>query len=115
SGQVGRGLLDDEARFEEMSGLPSRKPPARIGSSGFRDELAADVAYFRSRDYSGAAQEFSAVVERAPANDYAHFCLGRSLEKLGDRSAASRHLSLAYAMSPDRSDYRLYKDRLRAA
>jgi tetratricopeptide (TPR) repeat protein len=72
-------------------------------------------AYFRSGRYQNAAHEFSAVVERYPANDYAHFCLGRSLEKLGDRTAASRHLALACGMRPDRSDYRIYRERLRAA
>jgi hypothetical protein len=46
-------------------------------------------------------------------NDYAHFCLGRSFEKLGDRRAARRHLSLAFGMRPDRTDYRLYRDRVR--
>ena len=71
-------------------------------------------AYFRSGRYRRAASEFSAVVERYPANDYAHFCLGRSLEKLGDRPAASRHLSLAAGMRPDRTDYRHYRDRLNA-
>ena len=50
------------------------------------------------------------MVERYPANDYAHFCLGRSLEKLGDRRAAARHMSLACGMRPDRTDYRLYRD-----
>jgi len=72
-------------------------------------------AYFRSGRYRRAAHEFSAVIERYAANDYAHFCLGRSLEKLGDRRAASRHLSLACGMRPDRSDYRHYRDRLRPA
>jgi Flp pilus assembly protein TadD len=72
-------------------------------------------AYFRSGRYRHAAGEFAAVVERNPANDYAHFCLGRSLEKIGDRRAASRHLSLAVGMRPDRPDYRLYRDRLRVA
>lgn len=70
-------------------------------------------AYFHSGRYRRAASEFSAVVERYAANDYAHFCLGRSLEKLGDRRAASRHLSLAAGMRPDRTDYRHYRDRLR--
>ena len=72
-------------------------------------------AYFRSGRYSAAAGEFSAVVEKDPANDYAHFCLGRSFEKLGDKPAASRHLSLAAGMRPDREDYRRYRDRLKAA
>jgi len=72
-------------------------------------------AYFRTGRYRRAAHEFSAVVERNPANDYAHFCLGRSFEKLGDKPAASRHLSLAAGMRPDREDYRRYRDRLKAA
>ena len=72
-------------------------------------------AYFRSGRYGPAAAEFSAVVERSPVNDYAHFCLGRSLEKLGDRSAARRHLKLACGMRPDREDYRLYLERVRVA
>lgn len=72
-------------------------------------------AYFRTRRYRRAAREFDAIVERNPTNDYAHFCLARSLEKLGERSAASRHFSLACGMRPDRSDYRLYRERLRAA
>jgi tetratricopeptide (TPR) repeat protein len=72
-------------------------------------------AYFRSGRYRRAASEFSAVVERSPANDYAHFCLGRSFQKLGDRRAAKRHFSLACGMRPDRPDYRLYRDRAAAA
>ena len=71
-------------------------------------------AYFRSGRYRRAASEFSAVVERSPANDYAHFCLGRSFEKLGDRRAARRHLSLAFGMRPDRTDYKIYRDRVRS-
>ena len=70
-------------------------------------------AYFHSGRYRRAASEFSAVVERSPANDYAHFCLGRSFEKLGDRRAARRHLSLAVGMRPDRTDYKIYRDRVR--
>jgi len=81
--------------------------------SSIREALGR--VYFRSGRYGRAASEFSAVIARYPANDYAHFCLGRSFEKLGHRRAASRHLSLAYGMRPDRSDYRHYRDRLRAA
>jgi Tfp pilus assembly protein PilF len=72
-------------------------------------------AYFRSGRYRAAAGEFSAVVEQDPANDYAHFCLGRSFQKLGDKPAASRHLSLAAGMRPDREDYRRYRDRVKPA
>ena len=72
-------------------------------------------AYFRSGRYAKAGEEFAAVVERAPVNDFAHFCLGRALELTGRRSEARRHLALAACLRPDRADYRAYRDRLRAA
>ena len=48
-------------------------------------------------------------------NDFAHFCLGRALEKTGRRVEARRHLTLAVGLRPDRADYRVYRDRLPAA
>ena len=72
-------------------------------------------AYFRSRRFEEAAREFAALVERYPVNDYAHFCLGRSLEKTGRSAEARRHLALACNLRPDRADYRVYRDRLRTA
>ena len=72
-------------------------------------------AYFRAGRYAQARDEFAAVVERSPVNDFAHFCLGRALEKIGRRAEARRHLALAANMRPDRADYRVYRDRLRAA
>jgi len=72
-------------------------------------------AYFRSGRFEAARGEFAAVVERAPVNDYAHFCLGRALEKVGRHQEAGRHFALAACMRPDRHDYRAFRDRLRAA
>jgi Flp pilus assembly protein TadD len=72
-------------------------------------------AYFRSARFEQAAEEFAALVERYPVNDYAHFCLGRSLEKTGRPLEARRHAVLAAGMRPDRADYRALRDRLRAA
>jgi tetratricopeptide (TPR) repeat protein len=72
-------------------------------------------AYFRSGRFEKARQEFEAVVERAPVNHYAQFCLGRALENTGRRREASRHAALAAGMRPDRADYRELRDRLRAA
>jgi Flp pilus assembly protein TadD len=72
-------------------------------------------AYFRSGRYAQAGEEFRAVVERAPVNDFAHFCLGRSLEKTGRHEEARRHLALACNLRPERADYRAFRDRLRAA
>ena len=72
-------------------------------------------AYFHAGRYARASEEFKAVVERAPVNDFAHFCLGRALEKIGRRDEARRHLALASNLRPDRADYRVYRDRLRTA
>lgn len=72
-------------------------------------------AYFHAGRYAAARDEFSAVVERAPVNDFAHFCLGRALEKTGRRTEARRHLTLAAGLRPDRADYRVYRDRLSPA
>jgi Flp pilus assembly protein TadD len=72
-------------------------------------------AYFRNRQFEEAATEFEAVVDRQPVNDFAHFCLGRALTLTGQRERARHHLALASNLRPDRRDYRLYRDRLRAA
>jgi tetratricopeptide (TPR) repeat protein len=110
--QRGLSLLEDNHWAQAAVSLEKAKR-LEPEKSSIREALGR--AYFKSGRYRRAAHEFSAVLERYPANDYAHFCLGRSFEKLGDRRAASRHLSLAYGMRPDRPDYRLYRDRLRAA
>jgi len=72
-------------------------------------------AYFRNHQFEEAAAEFEAVVNRQPVNDFAHFCLGRALSLTGERARARHHLALASNLRPERGDYRLYRDRLRAA
>ncbi|MDP9293816.1 MAG: tetratricopeptide repeat protein, partial [Actinomycetota bacterium] len=72
-------------------------------------------AYFRSAQFEEAAAEFEALVERAPTNDYALFCLGRALLELGRAQEARKPLTLAACLRPDRRDYRIYRDRARAA
>jgi tetratricopeptide (TPR) repeat protein len=81
--------------------------------SSIREALGR--AYFRSGRYAQAGEEFAAIVERYPVNDFAHFCLGRSLEKTGRLREAKRHLALATSLRPDRADYRHYRARLEAA
>src|ERR687887_2336213 len=78
--------------------------------SSIREALGR--AYFRTSRFEQAAEEFEAVVERHPVNDYAHFCLGRSYEKTGRTMEARRHAALAAHMRPDRADYRAFRDRL---
>jgi tetratricopeptide (TPR) repeat protein len=81
--------------------------------SSIREALGR--AYFRSSRFDKAAEEFAEVVERHPVNDYAHFCLGRSLEKTGRKQEARRHAALAANMRPDRKDYQAFRDRLQTA
>jgi Flp pilus assembly protein TadD len=71
-------------------------------------------ALFGAQRYEQAAAEFQAVVDRAPTNDFALFCLGRSLQLLGRHAEARRPLALAACLQPGRRDYREYRDRARA-
>jgi Flp pilus assembly protein TadD len=71
-------------------------------------------ALFHIQRYEHAAQEFQAVIDRAPTNDYALFCLGRSLQQLGRHAEARQPLALAACLQPGRRDYRVYRDRARA-
>jgi tetratricopeptide (TPR) repeat protein len=81
--------------------------------SSIREALGR--AYFKTGRYEAASVEFQAVVDRYPVNDFAHFCLGRSLEKSGRKKEARKHLALAASLRPERADYRIYRDRLREA
>jgi Flp pilus assembly protein TadD len=82
-------------------------------STSIREALGR--ALFQAQHYSEAADEFRAVVERAPTNDYALFCLGRSLQMLGRHAEARKPLTLAATMKPERSDYQVYRERARDA
>jgi tetratricopeptide (TPR) repeat protein len=70
-------------------------------------------ALFHAQCYEGAAAEFEALVEHAPTNDYALFCLGRSMQLLGRHREARHPLALACSLRPEREDYRKYRDRAR--
>ena len=61
--------------------------------------------------FADARVEFEAVVERAPTNDYALFCLGRALLELGRAAEARKPLALAAQLQPERRDYRIYRER----
>jgi Flp pilus assembly protein TadD len=105
-------LLEDGSFGEATVPLAeaARRAPEK---SSVREALGR--AYFRNRQFEEAAAEFEAVVETHPVNDYAHFCLGRALSLTGRTDRARHHLALASNLRPDRGDYRLYRDRLRAA
>jgi Flp pilus assembly protein TadD len=70
-------------------------------------------ALFRSQRYREAESEFAAVVERAPTNDFALFCLGRARQLQGRHADARHPLALAANLQPQRADYRKYRDAAR--
>lgn len=81
------------------------------GKTSIREALGR--ALFHAQRYERAAEEFQAVAAAAPTNDYALFCLGRSMQLLGRHSEACTPLAVACSMCPSREDYRVYRDRAR--
>src|SRR3954471_692018 len=63
-------------------------------------------ALFHAQHYEGAAEEFGAIAESAPTNDYALFCLGRSMQQLGRHREACQPLALACSLRPERQAYK---------
>ena len=80
---------------------------------------ALGIAYFRIQRYNEAEREFRAMLalahelvgasramlELAPTDDYAHYALGRSLEKLGMEQEANGHYKLASSLRPGSEQY----------
>jgi Flp pilus assembly protein TadD len=66
---------------------------------------ALGIAYFRIHRYEEAESEFRKMLELAPADDYAHYALGRCLEKRGRDHEANGHYKLASSLRPGRAAY----------
>lgn len=66
---------------------------------------ALGIAYFRLERYEEAEAEFRAVLEISPVNDYAHYALGRCLERQGKTAEANGHYKLARSLRPGEPDY----------
>jgi tetratricopeptide (TPR) repeat protein len=75
------------------------------GKNSIRETLAR--AHYALGRHDRAAELFAAIVECAPANDYAQFGLGCSLLALGRAHEARSRLRLAVAMNPASADYAL--------
>jgi Flp pilus assembly protein TadD len=71
---------------------------------------ALGIAYFRIQRWEEAEAEFRAVLELAPTNDYAHYALGRCLEKRGRSHEANGHYKLANSLRPGKP---VYESRIR--
>jgi Flp pilus assembly protein TadD len=67
---------------------------------------ALGIAYFRIRRYSEAESEFRAVLDISPTDHYAHYALGRCLERQGRMDEAQGYYKLASFMRPSSERYR---------
>jgi Flp pilus assembly protein TadD len=66
---------------------------------------ALGIAYFRIHRYAEAESEFRKMLDLAPADDYAHYALGRCLEKRGRAHEANGHYKLASSLRPGSKAY----------
>src|SRR5207248_5818959 len=67
---------------------------------------ALGIAYFRLRRWGEAEAEFRAILSLEPTDHYAHYALGRSLEKQGRQQEANGEYKLASALRPQSEQYR---------
>ena len=74
------------------------------GKASIREALG--IAYFRLARWKEAEQEFRTIVEElSPTDDYAHYALGRCLEKQGRAAEANGHYKLASSLRPGTERY----------
>ena len=109
--QEGSRLLEDAHPHAAAVAL-ERARDLEPDKGSIREALGR--AYFRCGRFPAARSEFARAVEIDPVNDYAHFGLGLSLLRTGDRAGARRHLKLAVAMRP-RDEYRRALDQVAEA
>jgi Flp pilus assembly protein TadD len=66
---------------------------------------ALGIAYLRIERYAEAEQEFRKMLDLSPADHYAHYGLGRALEKQGRDTEANGHYKLASSLRPQSRHY----------
>ena len=103
--------LFQEGRQRLKKGMPAQATVAlekakrrEPDKASIREALG--IAYFRIHRYDAAEEEFRAVLELSPVNDYAHYALGRCLEKRGRTHEANGHYKLASSLRPESDRYR---------
>ena len=103
-----RPLPGRTQRLKEGHGRPGHRA-AREGEALEPDKAsireALGIAYFRLRRWDEAEAEFRAVLDLSPTDDYAHYALGRTLEKQGREAEANGHFKLASSMNPANESY----------
>ena len=101
--QQGRAHLRDGRAAQAT--VPLEKAKRREpDKASIREALG--IAYFRIRRWGEAEAEFRKVLELSPVNDYAHYALGRCLQKQGRDVEANSHYKLASSLRPGSEQYR---------
>jgi len=101
--QQGRAHLKDGMAAQATVALEKakRRDPDK---ASIREALG--IAYFRIGRWEAAEAEFRKLLELSPVDDYAHYALGRCLQKQGREREANAHYKLASSLSPDSKQYR---------
>ncbi|HEY7793029.1 MAG TPA: tetratricopeptide repeat protein [Gaiellaceae bacterium] len=100
--QQGRAHLKD--------GMPAQATVALEKAKKLEPEKASirealGIAYFRIQRWPEAEAEFRTVLELSPTDHYAHYALGRALEKQGRDAEANGHYKLASSLEPGSETY----------
>jgi Flp pilus assembly protein TadD len=102
--------LFQQGRTHLRSGMPAQATVAlekakkqEPDKASIREALG--IAYFRIQRWKEAEAEFRAMLELSPADDYAHYGLGRALEKQGRDAEANGHYKLAKSLRPGSEAY----------
>ena len=100
--QQGRGHMREGRNAQATVALEKakRREPDK---ASIREALG--IAYLRIQRYEEAEEEFRAMLELSPADHYAHYALGRALEKLGRDTEANGHYKLASSLRPQNEHY----------
>lgn len=97
--------LYQQGRSHLRDGMPAQATVALEKAKRLEPEKASirealGIAYFRISRWEEAEAEFRKVLELAPADDYAHYALGRALRNQGRHEEAATHLKLARSLRP---------------
>ena len=99
-----------EGRRRLKDGMPAQATVVLEKAKALEPEKASirealGIAYLRIQRWEEAESEFRAMLELAPADDFAHYALGRSLEKQGKAHEANGHYKLAASLRPGEAHY----------
>jgi Flp pilus assembly protein TadD len=103
--------LFQKGRAHLKRGMPAQATVALEKAKAREPEKASirealGIAYFRIGRWEEAEAEFRTLLELSPVNDYAHYALGRCLEKQGRQREANGHYKLASSLRPASNQYR---------